>query len=158
MPAIPAEGVRPVMRDAPNRILDFLTAPAKPAGDACRSNPRRRSSARIELAWLDGNDWRTIRARLRDISRGGAGMVARSAPPSHCPARLRVLDGDEAPWIEGEIRGVEQETPARCRIRVQFSEPCPSFLLRLAVLGAVEPAEPTGVRQGWVTWNPVASE
>lgn len=147
------------MRDTPNRILDFLTAKAKPTGEACRSNPRRRSSARIELAWPDGTDLRTIPARLRDISRGGACLVARSMPPLTRSARLRFVEGEGSPWIEVEILGVEQDTPTRYRIRVMFAEPCPSFLLRLAVLGIVEPEDSLAMEpQGWVAWKAVVSE
>jgi PilZ domain len=143
------------MLEAPNRILDFLTAQAKPAGDACRSNPRRRSSSRIELSWLDGKEWRTIPARLRDISRGGASLSARSAPPITRPARFRISEGDGSPWVEAEILGVEPASPTRHRIRIQFVEPCPSLLLRLAVLGVVEPVEPEDSRPQWMSWNPV---
>ncbi len=146
------------MRDSPNRILEFLTAKAKPAGDACRSNPRRRSSIRIELAWAEEKEWRTIPARLRDISRGGAALFARSAPPLTRKARLRIVKEDGCPWIEAEILGVVQETPTRYRIRVQFEAPCPNLLLRLAILDGLESAEQAGVAQEWVVWNSEVSK
>jgi hypothetical protein len=145
------------MHESRNRILDFLTAQAKPAGDSCRSNPRRRSSAKIELSWSDGKNWRTIPARLRDISRGGACLIARSEPPRTQVARVRISEGDGSPWIEAAILEVDQDTPTRHRIRIQFAEPCPSFLLRLAVLGIVEPEEPTAP-QGWVAWKTVGAD
>jgi hypothetical protein len=153
-----AKGARPLMRDTPNRILEFLTAPAKPAGDACRSNPRRRTSARIELAWLDGEQWRTIPARLRDISRGGASLIARSEPPLTRQARIRLVEGDGSPWIEARIVGIEHDAPTRHQVRLQFADPCPNFLLRLAVLGVVESVEQPVAPEGWVAWKPVHSE
>ena len=142
------------MSEPPNRILEFLTAPAKPDGDSCRSNRRRRSSARVELSWSDGANWRTIPARLRDISKGGVALLALKPPPITRRARVRFVEGDGSPWIEGEILGVDADGPKRQRIRMRFDGPCPSFLLRLAVLGFVEPGEETPVEQHqWVTWG-----
>jgi PilZ domain len=139
------------MGEPPNRILEFLTSPPQPDGEASRSNRRRRSSAPIELSWLDGQTWRTTRARLLDISRGGAGLVSAQPPPLTRVARLRFLRGEGSPWVEVEILGVEPVTSKRHRVRVRFEAPCPSFLLRLAVLDAVEVAEEEpGVRYTWV--------
>jgi PilZ domain len=146
------------MRDIPNRILDFLTAKPKPAGDACRSNPRRQTTARVELAWLDGKEWRTIPARLRDISRGGACLLARSEPPLTRSARLRIVQGEGSPWIEVEILGIERDSPTRYQVRLRFAEPCPNFLLRMAVLGAEETVEQPVAPEGWVAWSPVGTE
>ena len=147
------------MSEKPNRILEFLTAPLKPEGEACRSNRRRRTSASIELSWPDGGNWRTIRARLRNISRGGAGLVAAAPPPLTRRARLRLIEGEGTPWIEAEILAVEPEPPKRQKVRVRFIDPCPSFMLRLAVLGFVEaedegPAKPCE----WVAWAPEMAE
>jgi hypothetical protein len=147
------------MHETPNRILEFLTTPAKPDGDACRSNRRRRSSVRVELAWLDGKVWRTTPARLRDIGRGGAAIIARLTPPLTRNARLRFIEGEGSPWIEAEILGVEPETPTRQRVRLHFESPCPSFLLRLAVLDLDNPDdEAPGSRHEWVAWKAVGTE
>ena len=147
------------MSEPPNRILEFLTAPAQPDGDACRSNRRRRSSAKIELSWADGATWKTIPARLRDISKGGASLIALTAPPLSRLARIRFVEGEGSPWIEGEILGVDAENRKRQRIRMRFEDPCPSFLLRLAVLGVTEAVdEPPPASYGWATWNPGLAE
>lgn len=126
------------MTEKPNRILEFLTAPAKPQGDACRSNRRRKSFAPIELSWPENGHWRTVRARLRNISRGGAALVAVAPPPLIRGARIRLTDGEGTPWIEAEILAVDVIPSRRQKIRVRFLDPCPSFILRLAVLGFVE--------------------
>jgi hypothetical protein len=64
-------------------------------------------------------------------------------PPPQTPyARLRLIEGDETPWIEAEILGVEQIKPRRYRVRLRFLVPCPNFLLQLAILGAEEEPEP----------------
>ncbi len=143
------------MRDLPNRILNFLTSPAKPAGDACRSNPRRMSRARVEVTWVEGKAWRAVSARLLDISKGGAGLLARSAPPVTRFARLRFVEGEGSPWVEAEILGVEQVKPSRHRIRLRFVDPCPSFLLRLAVFEGAKTAEPSNAEDEQVAWEPV---
>ena len=144
------------MHESTNRLLEFLTAPAKPAGDACRSNPRRESDAKVELSWLDSMGWRTIPAKLIDISKGGASVVARSSPPTARPVRLRIVDGEGSAWVEARVLGVEPTNSTRHRIRLQFDEPCPSFFLGLAVIEAEESREQPANFEGWATWTPVA--
>ena len=147
------------MSEPPNRILEFLTAPAQPDGDSCRSNRRRRSSVKVELSWAEGTTWRTVPARLRDISKGGACVLALTTPPLTRQARLRFSEGEGSPWIEGEILGIDSADRKRRRIRMRFESPCPSFVLRLAVLDAVEPADETpAARYEWVAWMPEGSE
>jgi hypothetical protein len=144
-----------MMNEPPNRILEFLTAPARPEGEASRTNRRRRSSAMIELSWAVREGWRTVRGRLRDISRAGAGLVAAGAVPSSGRLRLRLVEGEGTPWIEAEILGVEPQVRKRHRVRLRFVEPCPSFLLRLAILGVVEAADETADAPcEWVAWHP----
>jgi len=142
------------MREAPNLILEFLTARAKPTGDACRSNPRRRSSARVEVAWLEEKEWRTIPGRLHDISRGGAALITRSCPITKRPIRLRISEGEGSPWVEAEILGVESDGERRHRIRIKFIESCPNFMLRLAVLNSIDASEPREAPPAWVEWTP----
>jgi hypothetical protein len=144
------------MRDSTNRLLEFLTAPAKPAGDACRSNPRREATAKVELSWLESFGWRTIPAKLSDISKGGASLVARSSPPTVRQARLRITDGEGSAWVEAKIVGVEPANSTRHRIRLQFHEPCPTFFLGLAVIEADDACDQPSNLQGWNAWTPVA--
>ena len=147
------------MSEPPNRILEFLTAPAKPDGEACRSNRRRRSCSRIEIAWLEGSTWRTAPARLRDISKGGASLLALIPPPLTRQARIRFVEGEGSPWIEAEVLGVECEDRKRHRVRLRFESPCPSFMLGLAVLEADEPndVQPAAQYQ-WSAWRPEFAE
>lgn len=143
------------MTEKPNRILEFLTTPPRPEGDACRSNRRRKSTAPVEISWPDGGDWRTVRARLRNISRGGAAVVTAVPPPITRKARLRLTEGEGTPWIEAEILAADAQPPKRQFVRVRFVDPCPSFMLQLAVLGFVE-ADDEGPPSPceWVAWSP----
>jgi hypothetical protein len=137
-----------------NRLLDFLTAPVKPVGEASRSNRRRRSSARVLFAWFKDGEWKTIPGRLRDISRAGAGLLASTAPPTSGLARLRLAEGDETPWIEAEIVGVEEERKRRHRVRLRFLSPCPSFMLQPAILGQAALEDQHQESQaGWVSYT-----
>jgi PilZ domain len=145
------------MSHTPNRILEFLTAPAKPAGEASRSNRRRESDAEIEFAWSEGPTWRIVRARLRDISRGGASLFTAQPPPMARLARVRFVRGEGSPWVECQILEVTSEKARRHKTRVQFESPCPSFLLRLAVLEATEEeaeSEIPAARYEWVAVSP----
>jgi PilZ domain len=126
------------MSESPNRVLEFLTAPAKPAGEASRSNRRRKTNVLIEFAWSEGETWRTVRARLRDVSRGGASLFAVQSPALTRHARLRFISGEGSPWVECEVLEVTSESARRHRIRVQFDGLCPSFMLRMAILGSTE--------------------
>lgn len=143
------------MNQPPNRILEFLTAKPQPEGDACRTNRRRRSASEIQFAWSEGPDWRTVRARLRDISRGGASLFATQPPPLTRRARIRFVEGEGSPWVEAEVLEVVSDSRKRHRVRIRFESPCPSFILRLAVLGLSEAEdEVVGMRYEWVAVDP----
>ncbi len=145
------------MSDQPNRMLEFLTNPLRPIGDASRGNRRLPCRSPIALSWPTPNGVQTIRGRLRDISRAGAGLLAASSPPLTRQARIRLTEGEGTPWLEVEIIGVEVERYKRVRIRLRFLEPCPSFILRTAVLGPEArdaDDEPTPQTQGAAAWSP----
>ena len=146
------------MSEPPNRVLEFLTAPAKPAGEASRSNRRRQTEARIEFAWSEGPTWRIVRARLRDISRGGASLFTAQPPPMARLARVRFVRGEGSPWVECKILEVTSEKARRHKTRVQFESPCPSFLLRLAVLETSEQEAESEIPAASYQWVAVCPE
>jgi hypothetical protein len=74
---------------------------------------------------------------LLDISRAGAALLTPAVPPLHAHARLRLVGPEQTPWIEAKILAVETESPSRHRVRLKFDEPCPTYFLRVAVLGPV---------------------
>jgi hypothetical protein len=122
-----------------NQLFQFLRTPFRAIGEAHRTNPRREASTAIRLSWYDGDTPRVVRGRLVDISRAGAALITPSPPPPHAQARLRLVGGESTPWIEAEILGVERYKRSRYRVRLRFHEPCPTYFLRVAVLGPVTP-------------------
>jgi hypothetical protein len=141
-------------RDTPNRMLEFLTTPPRPDGEASRANRRRSSKVRVELSFVGERGWKTTKARLRDIGRGGAALVAREVPPAGSLVRMRIIEAGDCPWVEGRILAAEPLAHLKHRVRVRFIEPCPSFFLGLAVLDRTEPAEQEAASSPWACPNP----
>jgi hypothetical protein len=122
-----------------NLLFQFLRSTFRAVGEAHRTNPRRHASMPARLSWTEGARHRTVRARLLDISRAGAGLVTSSLPPLTAHARIRLVGREPTPWLEAEILGVGPDEPGRYRIRLKFHEPCPTYFLRVAVLGPIAP-------------------
>lgn len=120
-----------------NPLLRFLMTRFQAVGDAFRTNPRHKSSARARLAWEVRGHSTTAKARLVDISRAGAAVVTRKAPPDRVLVRLCVMGDEPTPWIEGRVLGSTSDSDGKYRIRIQFHDPCPTILLKSAVLGSV---------------------
>jgi hypothetical protein len=127
-----------------NQLFQFLRTRFRAVGDAHRTNPRRHCAAPARLSWTEGDKVRTIRVRLLDISRAGAGVITPSAPPASKSARLRLVGREPTPWVEVEVLGAEPEARGKHRIRLKFTEPCPTYFLRVAVLGPVTPDDEPG--------------
>ncbi len=125
-----------------NRLYTFLSTSYRAVGDALRTNPRHDSSALARLSWPGRDQDHTIRARLIDISRAGAALLTKEAPPVDAHVRVRLVGQESTPWVEAKILGVEPMTRGRHRVRLQFHEPCPTFFLRAAVLGPPTSAAP----------------
>jgi hypothetical protein len=124
-----------------NQLHQFLRSAFRAVGEAHRTNPRRYVSTPARLTWTEGEKRQTIRCRLVDISRAGAALVTAALPPPQTHVRIRLVGAESTPWIEAEIVGAEPESATRQRIRLRFIEPCPTYFLRVAVLGPVPPEE-----------------
>lgn len=139
-----------------NRLLQFLNSSFQTVGEACRTNLRQDASARARLSWSVREKGPTVRARLINISRAGAAVITAEPPPEATRVRLRLLGREQTPWIEAIVLGVEPIGRKRNRVRLQFIDPCPSYFLRVAVLGSIEP-EPANAppeRQDRMTSQP----
>ncbi|WP_422930582.1 PilZ domain-containing protein [Singulisphaera sp. PoT] len=122
------------MSDQPkNQLLRFLRARPKAVGEAFRTNPRYASRHRGRLSWTDVLRTRTVPIRLIDISRAGAAVAAASPPPTNAPVRIRLVGESATPWIEADVLGVEPKE-GLYRVRLRFREPCPTFMIKSAVL------------------------
>jgi hypothetical protein len=124
-----------------NQLYKFLRSSFKAVGECHRTNPRRQASTPARLTWTVGEKRQTIRARLVDISRAGAALITAVAPPVQAQVRIRLVGREPTPWIEASILGVEPESGTRHRVRLRFSDPCPTYFLRVAVLGPLPPDE-----------------
>src|SRR4051794_21465323 len=112
-----------------NRLYTFLSTSFRAVGDALRTNPRHDSSALARLSWPGRDADLTIRARLIDISRAGAALLTKEAPPVDAQVRVRLVGEESTPWLEAKILGVEPLSRGRHRVRLQFHEPCSTFFL-----------------------------
>ncbi len=87
-----------------------------------------------------------VRARLRDISRAGAALLVvfrpTEIPKVRGQVRIRLAGAEPTPWIEATIVGIDPERAGRSRLRLQFNDACPTYFLRVAVLGHVPEAPP----------------
>ena len=128
-----------MIEEPSNHLYQFLRASFRTVGEAHRTNPRRHSSRPARLSWTDGVECRIIRGRLVDISRAGAALIVGERAPVKIRARLRLVGREPTPWIEADILGIEPDAPDRYKIRLRFIEPCPTYFLRVAVLGPVVP-------------------
>jgi hypothetical protein len=120
-----------------NQLFQFLKTTFRAVGEAHRTNLRRHTSTPARLSWSEGEKSRSVRARLIDISRAGAALLTVEAPPLNAHARIRLVGREPTPWIEADILGVDPELRNRHKVRLKFREPCPTYFLRVAVLGPV---------------------
>jgi hypothetical protein len=120
-----------------NPLLRFLMTRFQAVGDAFRTNPRHKSTAKARLAWEVRGQAHTAKARLVDISRAGAALITKKVPPDGALVRLCVTGEEDTPWIEGRVLGADVDAQGKYRIRIQFHDPCPTLLLKSAVLSPI---------------------
>ncbi|SIO03447.1 PilZ domain-containing protein [Singulisphaera sp. GP187] len=116
-----------------DNLLGFLKSRPRAVGDAFRTNPRHQSRRRAMVSWQQGRETRTVKARLIDISRMGAALTSSTSPPTAAFVRIRLVGSTPTPWIEGDVVGIEP-TDGTYRIRIKFREPCPTIMIKSAVL------------------------
>ncbi|MHC5542231.1 PilZ domain-containing protein [Singulisphaera rosea] len=121
-----------------NQLLGFLRSRPRAVGEAFRTNPRHESHRRARLFWTEGDRTREIPIRLIDISRVGAAVSASTPPPTSALVRIRLVGPSATPWIEAIVIGVEANE-GTYRVRLKFREPCPTVMLKAAVLDLSTP-------------------
>ncbi|AGA30285.1 PilZ domain-containing protein [Singulisphaera acidiphila] len=125
-----------------DNLLGFLKARPRAVGEAFRTNPRHQSRRRALVSWQQGRESRTVKARLIDISRMGVALTASTPPPSSAVVCIRLVGSTPTPWIEGDVVGIEP-TDGTYRIRIKFREPCPTIMIKSAVLAPQTSEEKT---------------
>ena len=123
-----------------NRLFDFLSSPFRAGGECRRTTVRHRSTVGARLSWLARGEIQTVEAQLLDIGRDGAGLMAEQAPPWGARVRLHLIDGAASTWVDGEVLGVEPRATGGRRVRILFTESCPTVILRAAVRSLPAPA------------------
>jgi hypothetical protein len=122
-----------------NQLYQFLRARYRAVGEAHRTNPRRHTTRPARLSWTEGEKCRMVRGRMQDISRAGAALIAISPPPVNSLVRIRLVGREPTPWIEAQVLGVDADAAGWYKVRLKFVDPCPTYFLRVAVLGPVAP-------------------
>jgi len=116
-----------------NDLLGFLRSRPRAVGEAFRTNPRHQSRRRAMLSWRAGRDVRTAKVRLIDISRMGVALTAATPPPDGALVQMRLIGSTPTPWIEGDVVGIEPNDGVY-RVRIKFRDPCPTIMIKSAVL------------------------
>jgi len=140
-----------------NNLLGFLKARPRAVGEAFRTNPRHQSRRRALVSWQQGREPRTVKVRLIDISRMGVALSSSTPPPNGAWVRLRLVGSTPTPWIEGDVVGVEA-TDGTYRVRIKFRDPCPTIMIKSAVLGPQPEAAPAQSEEEEATAQSTAAE
>ncbi|MDR3637229.1 MAG: PilZ domain-containing protein [Isosphaeraceae bacterium] len=115
-------------------LLHFLQSAPKPAGRDFRTNPRHDSSATVELSWTDGRKALNAHGQLINLSRLGVALVVPGPPPITRKLLLRLEGENATPWMEAEVLGIDSYERRKFRLRLRFTDPCPTVFLKAAVL------------------------
>jgi len=88
--------------------------------------------AEANLSWMQRGEMITVRARLVDLSLGGAGILIRTVPPRGALLRL-ALASDAAVRVDGRAVGMRPHPkPGWLFLHLQFQSECPRAFLERA--------------------------
>jgi hypothetical protein len=110
------------------------------ANETATGSDRRRtprysvSGALVRLEWWKGPDLQSTPARLMNVGRSGAFLIAESFPQGRPPSVITVsLEGGQH-IAEAEAKVLEvTAVSGRPRLRVAFLKPCPDEFLKASV-------------------------
>ena len=74
------------------------------------------------LSWRHAGKPREVPARLINISRAGAALIANTPPPEAAAVLIRLMGVEPTPWIEADVLGVEPDARGRNRVRVEWHQ------------------------------------
>jgi hypothetical protein len=103
----------------------------------CRSATRHAARTHVVwLGWWQGDqEFFALTARLANISRGGAMVLVRQAPPENHPFWICLGTPEPDECLAAKVLEVRTARRGECAVRLAFRDPCPSRFLEAAVCG-----------------------
>jgi hypothetical protein len=95
------------------------------------------------VGWWDADDFGVVKARLIDLSRGGARVVMEVKPPSREPIWFYKESGDAIATVRGYVVRRDAAVNGAFMVRFRFASECPTFFCQ-AVLCDQPPATAKG--------------
>jgi hypothetical protein len=90
----------------------------------------------VWLGWWQGEqEFFALTARLVNVSRGGALVLVRQAPPEHHPIWICLGTPEPDECLASKVLEVRTTRRGECALRLAFRDPCPSRFLEAAVCG-----------------------
>jgi hypothetical protein len=116
-----------------DRFRSWLAAPPRESRQAARHAAR---TSVVWVGWWQGEDeFFALTARLSNVSRGGALVVVRHAPPENHPVWICLGTPEPDECLASIVLEVRRLRRGECTMRLAFREPCPSRFLEAAVCG-----------------------
>jgi hypothetical protein len=114
-----------------NQFRRWLAAPPAEYRRATRHAAR---TYVVWLGWWQGEqEFFALTARLANISRGGALVLVRQAPPENHPLWICLGTPEPDECLAAKVLEVRNARRGECAVRLAFREPCPSRFLEAAV-------------------------
>jgi hypothetical protein len=116
-----------------NQFRNWFAAPPR----ECRSATRHAAQTYVVwLGWWQGEaEFFALTARLANISRGGALVYVRQAPPETHAVWICLGTPEPDECLAARVLEVRSARRRECALRLAFREPCPSRFLEAAVCG-----------------------
>jgi hypothetical protein len=89
----------------------------------------------VFLGWWEEPGFHTLAAELKNLSHGGALVVASEAPPEGEALWVCMTGVPGGDWAGVSVVSVTERSPTRFEIRARFVEMCPYEMFSLAVHG-----------------------
>ena len=116
-----------------NQFRRWLAAPPLECRRATRHAAR---TSVVWLGWWQGEqEFFALTARLANISRGGALVLVRQAPPENHPLWICLGTPEPDECLAAKVLEVRNARRGACAVRLAFRDPCPSRFLEAAVCG-----------------------
>jgi hypothetical protein len=116
-----------------------ILSPHTPSVGDRRTAPRYLTGGTTAvIGWSEGNEYRTIGAKLIDISVGGFSAYVETFPPRGVAAWLRLDGSNQSRWIKASVIAASKTGllfSIRRRVRLRFLEACPYDLFKGAIRG-----------------------